>query len=197
VQISLGHWTYTIAAVFNSRGEAKRSTRKIARSLYGQVPTPEGRELVSDEDENMWNDVSWNADEDTIIEVRRNRVYLTVHTDGWDGVEQIKDIFQRHGAKQIIQYTDAEEFDVRFAFNTAFNTSYGSKLEEIKKLLGLKHPNLEPLFNNSRASVKRKGKTTVCIFHYFGDHAYDDQKNTLFGYPVDEIGCRIIYRDED
>ena len=135
--------TYTIVGAFDSSEKAERAGTALKKAL---------------QNESAWKEISidWDPSNDASVQVEGNDIRFSVYTAGY--LEEVYTIIKDQNPKETREYEDAQELEVAFEFD-----SPEVKLDEIKVLLLLKHPDLKELIEQSKASVERteKGKT-VC-----------------------------------
>jgi hypothetical protein len=162
--------TYTIVGTFDSGKKARRVATALKRAI----------------DHEKWTD--WEPD-DASVNAHGNEVRFSVYsTEGHPGdLEKIVSILDEKKPNEVDTYENAQELYVAFEFD-----SHEAKLNEIKVLLLLKHPFLEPLMTNSKVRVERTndGKT-LCSFEYMGDSIYDSEERLLLEHSVSELGCTV------
>ena len=164
--------TYTIVGTFDSSGNAERAGNVLREAL---------------QNESMWKEISidWDPSNDASVQVEGNDVRFSVYTAGY--LEEIYAIIKDEKPKEMREYEDAQELEVAFEFD-----SPGVKLDEIKVLLLLKHPDLKDLIDQSEAIIEHTGKgKTLCTFLYFGDWICDSSESKLLGHTEDELGCTV------
>lgn len=166
---------YTIVGVFDSSDNAEKAQRALREAL---------------QQKDLWKDVDWDQEEAS-LEHTGTQVKFSVYTAGY--LEQVFEILKSKNPKEIREYQNAQELEVRFEFD-----SPEASLKDITILLLLKYPFLQELVRGSKARVERSedGRKTVCTFHYYGDWIYDSSDSELLGHPEDELGCTVIVLEE-